>query len=304
MLKMKRALVPSAIIVFGALALACGGDGDSGDKPSTPGAMGGGDGGMPGAPACETGKTIQYRSTVVDATTISTTLAGIKVEVIDDLTGLAVSPPITAMSANDGKIVLPVPSCVKFGIKAWGGAAHTDTYSYHVTPENTGKSDQYVRMGGDATGVSVPALANYKPDQSAAAAAGAVYWKTPSDDGYDVVGCVDVEDEGKDIAAQDLRYFAESLPSSLEQWPLSKGTRKGDGRFFIGNMTASPTGTKHTLVAKLRGTEIGRADIIAFPRSASSTKLPNGEGANLYLAGIYIDAPAGAKNPTPADCQK
>ena len=99
-----------------------------------------------------------------------------------------------------------------------------------------------------------------------------------------------------------LRYFAGNTPSSVTEWPLEKGTRKGDGRFFVGNATPGTT----TFVALVDGKEIGRTEMVIFPRSVASTSVgPEGNKtpANLFLAGIYIDAPAGAKNPTPANCQ-
>jgi hypothetical protein len=288
MLKMKRALVvPSAMLVFGALALACGEDEPDGNG-------GGAEGGT-----CTPGQTVMYKSTVVDATTPTMKLGGVTVEVLDNTTGLPLNPPVTATSGADGSITLPVTSCVDFGVKARASETHTDTYSYHVTPENSGKPDQLVRMSGTATASLVPTVAVYDVDPAASAAAGAVYWKRPSDALYDVVGCAQIETDTGDVPESwDLRFFAAAIPSSLEEWPLMKGTRKGDGRFFLGNIPAG----KHTLIAKVNGNVIGDTEVIVFPRSDASTEV-NGVGANLFLAGIYIDAPADATNPTPADCQ-
>ena len=294
MLKMKRALVPSAIVVFGALALACGGGGDD-EKPGTTGTTGGGDAGTPGG-ACDSTKK-PYVTKTVDATDTAMNLTGVTVEVVDDETGLPVAGS-TAVSGSDSKVTLMVDPCKKFGIKAHGMETHTDTYSYHVKPENSGKPDQLVRMGSNNTSLLVPMAAIYDVKDDKAPGAGAVYWKTPSMEFYDVVGCAHVEElGGGSLEGQDLRYFADRLPSSLTSWPLSKGTRIGDGKFFIGNMTPG----KHTIVAKVDGTEIGRTDLMVFPRSQGSTMV-GGHPANLFLAGVYIDAEAGAKNPTPANC--
>jgi hypothetical protein len=284
---MKRAPVPSLLLIAGALALGCGGD-DGGDDS-------GGDGGGDECPTMWSGK-------VVDATTPSTAVGGIKVEVIDDVTGLPLSPPVVVTAGADGSVSVPVPAgtgCPKFGIKAHANDSYTDTYSYHVRPNSSGQPDALVRMGGNNTSALVPMAAQYDVKDNAAPAAGAVYWKLPNDPVYDVVGCAQIEDMGGDIVAQDLRYFKDAIPSSTTDWPLAKGTRKGDGRFFVGNMTPG----KHTLVGKVNGTEIGRTDIVIFPRTEAATMV-SGHPANLFLAGIYIDAKDGETNPTPADCQK
>jgi hypothetical protein len=289
--KMKRALVvPSAVMIFGALALACGDEKE--DPDGMPGGMEGG---------CEMGKTVQYQSTVVDATTPTTKIAGIKVEVLDDATGQPLNPPVSAMSGADGSITLPVASCVKFGVKAWAKAgSYTDTYSYHITPENSGKPDQLVRMSGEPTASVVPTVAGYTVKADRSAAAGAVYWKLPSDPVYGVVGCAQIETASGDVPDDwDLRFFKDAIPSSLTEWPLVRGTRAEDGRFFMGNI---PPG-KQTLVAKVNGEEIGRTDLFIFARTEASTMV-GGTGANLFLAGIYIDAPAGSTNPTPAGCKE
>jgi len=303
--KMKRALlVPSAIVIYGALALSwsCGGEDEPDGEPGTPGMAGGGDAGP-----CEPG-TIMYKAKVVDATTPSTPVPNATVEVLDDETGLPLSPPNTGVSEANGNITLTVDRCKPFAVKARGTATYTDTYSYHVRIEASGRDDALFRMGGNTTAVLVPNSAGYPvlPDRSAAA--GAVYWKTPAEPLYGVVGCAHIElatgkipSEGAEDWA--LRYFAENVPSSLAEWPVERGTRKNDGRFFVGN---APPG-KHTFVAKVNGTEIGRTDIVIFPRSEASTRVgvpPNDAPANLFLAGIYIDAPMGATNPTPADCQQ
>jgi hypothetical protein len=304
--KMKRAfLVPSAVVLYGALALSwssCGDEeepdeggttGGSATGGTTGGTAGGGDSGV----TC-TG-TIDYKAKVVDATTPSTTIPGVTVEVLDDETGQPVTPANTAVSTSSGDITLTVDKCKPFAVKARGNADYTDTYSYHVRIDASGRADALFRMGGNNTSAIVPASAGYPVKVDRAPAAGAVYWKTPSDMLYDVVGCAHVELATGPVPMDwELRYFAATIPSSLADWPLEKGTRKGDGRFFVGN--AAPG--MHTFVAKVNGAEIGRTDIVIFPRSQASTMV-SGMPANLFLAGIYIDAPAGAKNPTPADCQ-
>jgi hypothetical protein len=308
--EMKRALVvPSAIVIYGALAFAwsCGGDEeDPDDMGGTQGGSASGNGGNGGAmggdaAACTPGTTM-FVAKVVDATTPSTVISGATVIVLDDDTGEPLVPENKGVSGADGKITLTVDKCKPFAVKAVGTPTHTDTYSYHVRLEASGRDDALFRMGSNTTSVLVPASAMYPVEQGRAPAAGAVYWKTDADLLYDVVGCAHVElSTGAIPADWALRYFAGNVPSSITEWPLEKGTRKTDGRFFVGNATPG----KHTFVAKVNGTEIGRTDIVIFPRSQGSTKVPPDTGmpANLFLAGIYIDAPNGAKNPTPADCQ-
>jgi hypothetical protein len=320
--KMKRAfLVPSAVVLYGALALSwsCGDEEEPGEGGttggSTTGGTTGGTGGTTGGTAgggddagvtCTPG-TLEYKAKVVDATTPMTTITGVTVIVLDDKTGQPLVPEVKGVSGAGGNITLTVDKCKPFGVLAKGNEGYTDTYSYHVRIDASGQDDALFRMGGNATSVAVPTLAGYPVLQDRAPAAGAVYWKTPSDPLYDVVGCAHIKlADGtglKDIPMDwALRYFAGATPSSLAEWPLEKGTRKGDGRFFVGNATPGTT----TFVALVDDKEIGRTEMVIFPRSTGSTSVGT-EGAktpaNLFLAGIYIDAPAGAKNPTPANCQ-
>lgn len=306
--KMKRAfVVPSAIVVFGALAFACGDEkddagGDTGGGNAS--GTGGGTGGDTGGPCSGT---INYKAKVVDATTPTTGIAGVTVEVLDDETGQPVSPAITGTSGAGGmiggEVTLTVDKCKPFAVKARGNADYTDTYSYHVRIDASGKPDALFRMGSNNTSALVPTLAGYPVLQDRAPAAGAVYWKKPSESTYGVVGCAHIklaDGAGTKDIPEDwaLRYFKETVPSGLEQWKLEWGTRDKDGRFFVGNATPG----NHTFVALVDGKEIGRTDMVIFPRSTGSTQVM-GMPANLYLAGIYIDATDNsATNPTPAGC--
>jgi hypothetical protein len=215
---------------------------------------------------------------------------------------------LSSISDSSSRVTFTVPCAeddsVRFAVKAKGGNTHTDTYTYHLKPHEQNASLRLIRMGSETAAIVVPGLAAYTTNEAAAPAAGAVYWKTPSMAEYEIVGCAHITDDNGDIEAQDLRYFRDALPSNTTEEsgrPLLKGTnpQAGNGKFFIGNMTP---GT-HTLRAKLAdGTMLGDPlKIIVFPRSEASSKV-NGLGANLFLAGIYIDAPAGATNPTPAGC--
>jgi hypothetical protein len=298
--KMKRALmVAPATVIVGALSLACGDEKiDAGDAG---GSM------MTGAGTCS------WTGSVVDATQVTMLVgAGIEVTVLDDDTGqpLAPAPGLVLSSTSDGnsRVTFTVPCAeddsVRFAVKAKGGNAHTDTYTYHLRPHEQNASLRLIRMGSETAAVAVPGLAAYTTNEAAAPAAGAVYWKTASMTEYEIVGCAHISDDSGDIVAQDLRYFRDALPSNTTEAngrPLAKGTnpQAGNGKFFIGNMMPG----MHTLRAKLAdGTLLGDPlKMIVFPRSGASSKV-NGLGANLFLAGIYIDAPAGAKNPTPAGC--
>jgi hypothetical protein len=238
-----------------------------------------------------------FTGTVVDATDPLIVLAGIKVVVLDDATGLPLSPAIEGTSASDGKVTLDIPAGTTFGIKAFGGAGHTDTYSFHFTHETI---DKLIRMGSEAATSLVPAIAGYTADEERSAVAGAVYWKTPEMAQYGFIGCATIEGEG----VADVRYFAASLPSANspppDGWPVARGTNPDNGRFFVGNMTPG----MRTLTIKLRdaaGTVLGTTSLPVFPRKDSSTKV-NGAGANLFLASLNIDAPSGSTNPTPASC--
>jgi hypothetical protein len=307
--KIKRALVvPSAIAIFGALALACGEQKDD-DRDAGGGTMGGGTmgGGTIGGGTCT------WSASVVDATQVTMLVgAGIEVTVLEDDTGRPMARAeglvLSSISDSSSKVSFTVPCAeddsVRFAVKAKGGNAHSDTYTYHLKPHEQNASLRLIRMSSETAAVAVPGLASYTTNEAAAPAAGAVYWKTPSMAEYEIVGCAHITDDNGDIEAQDLRYFRDALPSNTTAEsgrPLSKGTnpQAGNGKFFIGNMTPG----MHTLRAKLGdGTLLGDPlRIIVFPRSEASSKV-NGVGANLFLAGIYIDAPAGATNPTPAGC--
>lgn len=299
--KMKRAfLVPSAIVIYGALALSwsCGGD-DEPDEGGTTGggAQGGAAGGGDGGDCDPTPK--PYVTKTVDATNTDMIVPNVKVEVVDDETGQPLSPPVTATSNGAGAVTLMVNPCKKFGIKAYAvPGSHTDTYSYHARQEVSGQADALVRMGSENASSLVPISASYPVLDDRAPAAGAVYWRKKGEQYYDVVGCAQIEYEGGEIPTDwELRYFKEALPSSKADWPLMKGTRDRDGRFFVGN---APPG-KHTFIAKVGGNKIGEADIMIFPRTTGSTSVA-GHPAVLFLAGIYIDAEANETNPTPANC--
>jgi hypothetical protein len=238
-----------------------------------------------------------FTATVVDATDPTIVLAGIKVAVLDDMTGLPSSPAIEGTSGSDGKVTLNIAAGTKFGIKAFGGASHTDTYSFHFTHETI---DKLVRMGSEAATTLVPSIAGYTADEERAAVAGAVYWKTPEMPQYGFVGCATIEGEG----VADVRYFATSLPSAdappPSGWPVARGANPDNGRFFVGNISPG----LRTLTIKLRdaaGTVLGTTSFPVFPRKDSSTKV-NGAGANLFLSSLNIDAPSGSTNPTPASC--
>jgi len=294
MLKMKRALFPSVLFTVGALALACGGGG--GDKETGGGTMGGTMGGTAGG-GDGGGGNVNWVGQTVDATDPTTIIAGIKVSVLDNVTVAAVSPAIEATSGSDGKFTISVPSDKNFGIKAFAAQQHTDTYSFNVKPGEKNADLRLVRMGSESAATLVPASAGYTNDANKAPIAGAVYWKTPSQAEYGVVGCAKIEGEGEDLEMEDLRYFKGALPSSVADRPLANGTNPMNGKFFIGNVNPGP----HTIIAKVNGTEIGRTTLPVFARKDASSQV-SGVGANLFLSGIYIDAPAGATNPTPAGC--
>lgn len=293
----RASLTSSAIAIFGAFCPACG-DEKGQDE----------DGGA----ATGTG-TCTWTGTVVDATQVTMSVgAGIEVTVLDNDTGapMAAAAGLVLSSVSDGnsRVTFTVPCAeddsVRFAVKAKAGNAHTDTYTYYLKPREQNPSLRLVRMGSETAAFSVPGLAGYTANEAAAPAAGSVYWKTPSMAEYDIVGCAHISDDTADVQAQDLRYFRDALPSNTTEEsgrPLAKGTnpQAGNGKFFIGNMSPGA----HTLRAKLAdGTMLGEPlKIVVFPRAEASSKV-NGMGANLFLAGIYIDAPEGATNPTPAGC--
>lgn len=257
-----------------------------------------------GDPVADTGiclpGTVDFLAMVVDATNPAQTVPGITVEVLEGDNGLPLRPPVTGVSRTDGRVTLTVDRCRPFAVKARGNDNYIDTFTSQLQPAASGQPDALIRMASNNWTTVIPAVAQYPVMPDRAPVTGAVYWKTPDMPLYDVVGCAQIETPSGTVPDDwALRYFMAALPSSPSDWPLGRGTRKNDGRFFLGNVTPGI----HTLVATVNGEQLGKTDVVVFPRSMGGTRV-SGSPELLFLAGIYVDAPAGAVNPTPADCQR
>jgi hypothetical protein len=225
---------------------------------------------------------------VIDPGQSSLPIAGISTVVVDDVTGLPIMPPIQAVSSREGCVRLPIGSLARFGIKALGNSVYTDSYTFHFDA-----AEPLIRVGSNALVSVFPIIAQYEPRHDSAPVVGTVYWKTSAMQSYDVIGCAQIHADTDDLAQQELRYFATSLPSPLAEWPQALGTNPSNGRFLVGNMQPGA----RMLTARLpNGVTIGATRIVTFPRSQASTQV-DGFGQNLFFAPIFIDAPPGATKP-------
>jgi hypothetical protein len=241
------------------------------------------------------GEPVTLTVRVVDSNDTRMVLPGIAIGVLDGTTGLPLEPPVAAVSDRDGRVSLTVPAKIGLGIKASGNVSYLDTY---IFPFGTDVYHTVIRVEqayrGDFFGSALPVL-----DPETAPVRGAVYWKTPEMELYDVVGCAHIEGQGEDLVAQGLGYSAQtSLPSAPSEWPLERGTNPSNGWFHVLNMNPG----RHKLVAVLEdGSELGSIEFPVFPRRDSQTSWM-GQADHQFLVVIVAEGATGERNPTPVDC--
>jgi hypothetical protein len=285
--------ITSAILVLGAFAAGCGDDDDGGGnnmdggQPMLDGTVPTGDGATPGG---------SYTGRVVNSTSL---------EAVPGRTVRLFNP--TDLSFYPGEQVggtVTFPSRPEnAGVFVLGGGQFQDTWSF--PPSRIGEED-LIRVGTAATATGVPMIAQYTAKQEAAPLAGTVLWRNKALNRDEAVGCATIEGEG----VEDVRFFSGELPASLTSRGLAQGTKKpvganpanpdnpGEaGRYFIGNVAAGP----RTIIVKVAGVEVGRANFLIRPRSSGS-ELPAPVGKTLLVLGNIMVGENATANPTPATC--
>jgi hypothetical protein len=296
--KSKFALVPSALMVLGALAVGCGdddGDGDGSNVDSGVGPLidagggGGGDGGSGPAPAPLT----DIMGTLVSILAVDTSAPIPTPHLVELLNpeGKPYTPTISGMTAaGTGTITLKGPADP---VSIWIHGAGAETYDTVIQGVRRNSGDRLLRISSAGT----LSLANQsggfmnKPDR--AALAGTIYW---SQQGVrkGTIGCAKVFVDGKtanDTEQDQLYNAASGLPTTIDK---QSQTLTG-GRFYIANATVGTHKLKVSLDngATFIGTET--SVLVPFPRSAASSVTK----AVLVQIGVDIE---GDKNPTPAGC--
>jgi len=297
----KLAILPSALLVLGAMSIGCGDDDDN--KGNLDGGTlldasmnGGGDGGT-----TPTG-TVDYEGTLVGILAMNTSApiaASHQVEVLNNDTGAPLNPPITTVSAPvTGKISLKLPAGKNMLLIKGVG---TDTYDTVIVNADTKTNDPLIRISNSGTLALAEGSGGFvsKPDRTPVT--GSVY-HAPGGVRMGTVGCAKIFLDGKTVndTESDQRYNAASgLPGKFECTAADvmctpvQQTGSG-GRFYIANMTPG----RHTIKASIDNgaTAIAEASFfIPFTRSqaTSTTK------SVLVQIGLDVDRPA---NPTPAGC--
>jgi len=297
----KYALVPSALMILGALAVGCGDD-DGGDgkdnnvdggKPaidgSTPGTGDSGSGGGGAAPAPLT----DFSGTLVSILAVDTSAPIPTPHVVELLNpeGKPYNPTISGMTAaSSGTITLKGPADP---LMIWIHGAGTETYDTAILGARRNSGDKLLRISSAGTLSLANSSGGFtnKPDR--AALAGTVYW---SQQGVrkGTVGCVKYYVDGKttnDTEQDQLYNAASGLPTTIDK---QSQTLTG-GRWYLANATVGTHKLKFSIDdgKTFLGNEV--TVLVPFPRSAASSTTK----AVLVQVGIDIE---GDKNPTPAGC--
>lgn len=298
--KMKRALVvPSAIVMFGALAFSwsCGGEDDDGDTGGTTGGTASGmEGGTEGGTGGAGGTT--FTGKVVNSIQVGETISGVKARFFNVDTGAFLPGEWT--SGSDGRFTAQRPE--NAGVFVLGTGMWSDGWNH--PPARKGEED-LVRMSSAGSADVVPMLAQYTNDPEAAPLAGNVLWHNAATGQDEFVGCAIVEGDG----AKDVRYFAPggNLPTSLTNRSATEGTIPPDGtggndasagKFFIANLAAG----LQTIRASIDGTMIATRTVFITPRKeGSQVNTTPPQKSNVHFASLVVEGHT--TNPTPAGCQ-
>jgi hypothetical protein len=206
---------------------------------------------------------------------------GAKVEVLDNLTGIATGESV--MSGADGAVSIELEKGIKVGFKV-SMADSRDTYQFGIDSE---AQDETLWLVSETTYVLAPAAAGLTVDSSKGIVAGGVYFfndlngNDKIDDGEEEkVGCATIATD----PAGEYRYFNPSsgLPGPIADFPT---TSKNLSYVLAGNVAIDSTG-KIRMSALVNDVEVGSVDIFSFPES-------------ICISNIYVNT---ATNPTPVDC--
>lgn len=286
----KSKVLPSAMLIMGALALGCGDDSsddDDGTTQPTP------DGGTP------SGQLVQYDGTLVSI--LGTSKADAiptphELQLLDNTTGQPLNPPVKTTSASGtGAISFKGPAGVHMLQVVGVGPANagTSTYDTVIVNADSAKPDPLIRISTAGTLGLAEGSGGFmsKPDRAALGAS--IYW-TLNGVRKDTIGCAKVFLDGATApdTAQDQRYNgASGLPTTLEK----QSQTLSSGRFYIANITEGSHKLKVTLDngATFLGNEVSFVVPYSRAEAIGPTK------AMIVLLSVDIEAPT---NPTPAGC--
>jgi hypothetical protein len=302
--KSKYALIPSALLVLGALAVGCGDD-DSEDKtgdnnvdggkpsidgstPSTGDSGGGGGGAAPGP-------LTDFSGTLVSILAVDTSAPIPTPHVVELLNpeGKPYTPTISGMTAaTTGTITLKgPPDPMMFWIKGAG----TETYDTVILGVRRNSGDKLLRISSAGTLSLANSSGGFQNKPDRAALTGTVYW-TKGGVRMGTIGCVKYFVDGKttnDTDQDQLYNAASGLPTTIDK---QSQTLTG-GRWYLANATVGTHKLKFSLDngATFLGNPSEYTLLVPFPRSAASSATK----AVLVQTGIDVEAD---KNPTPAGC--
>jgi hypothetical protein len=298
----KFALIPSALMVLGALAVGCGDDDDDTNGSVKPdggtlidASMGGG--GDAGGGGTGPGPLTALSGTLVPILAVDKS-APIAVphvvEILNSATGKPYSPAITGTTtATTGNITIQAPADpVTIWIK---GVMQGDTNTYDTVITNSRRSsgDDLLRISSAGTLSLANQSGGFVNNPDRAALTGSVYW-SQSGVRKGTVGCAKIYVDGKttnDTDQDQLYNAASGLPTT---YAMQQQTLRA-GRFYIANATV---GTHKLKVSLDDGkTFVGPEVTVIVPFGRKDASSPT--KAVLVQVGIDIE---GTANPTPAAC--
>jgi hypothetical protein len=280
-----RKIMTSAMILAGALVVACGSDdGTAGTDTIVTDTVTGGFMGQLMDFASKTGR------------------KGVDLVVLNNDTGEPLDPATypAFKSGDSGVFELPLPPGMMVGFKASGTEDTTagipmkfqTTYMFNIPSDAQGKRIYAVNT---LTYMTAPSTAGIVVDKTKGILAGTIYWNNPAGT-EDFVGCALVKAipvAGGD-AVGDVRYFdpANDLPGVASKAPFTTTGLKGTSRYIIGNL---PVG-RYKMVVTIDGVQVntGAAEVQLYAYANS-----------IAISNIYVTDPTDATiNPTPdrAEC--
>ena len=280
-----RKIMACAMILAGALFVACSSSGNGGNDTigtDTP------------ADAVASG----FIGQLVDFAS-KTGRKGVDIVVLNNDTGLELDivkyPPLK--SGDEGVFELALPPGMKVGFKTSGTEVVTTgiamqfqtSYMFNIPSDAQGKRIYAVNK---VTYMTAPATAGLVVDKTKGILAGTVYWKNATAGTEDFVGCALVKAIPVDgtEAVGDVRYFDPKydLPGPLGKAPFTTNGKAGTSRYIIANL---PVG-KYKMVVTIDGVQVnpGDEEVELFAYADS-----------IAISNIYVtDQTDAIINPTPA----
>lgn len=287
-LKRSKIAMCSLMLALGS-AYACGGDDGGGDGNGGGNNGGGNDGGAGGS------KTFY----VANSVNVSQRIPGIKVRFFNPEDGTFYPGEYTAN--GNGEFTAERPEGSGIFVEASPDGQWSDGWNH---PPSRKGEEALVRISGAASASAVPMLADYENNPDASPVAGAVYWRNAQGED-EFVGCVTIDEvEG---STENVRYFDDVLPTSLDVRGADQGTKPYDGvnsapagKFFIANTFAG----EQTITARINNEVVATRKIFIVPRKeGNEVATEPKQKSNVHFAAIWIDDPKYTSNPTPADCK-